>query len=517
MNNYSTFKVIAESSFYTNNVEKVMTISDAYNKCLNNPGSIITDQEIYKAEELGFPSKAKVIVFNDGDVVGRSSAARNIYGDKSVSKEKFSSILREAVFNISKKEKMYHSQAYIGLDKDFIVKANLLVPKFYENNLLSWLANFQVTNDFYNNMYSKNKIKEEIFVVSDPEWKSEEFPYGLTFFSPEDNIAFILGMRYFGEFKKGTLTLAWAIADRQNFTSCHGGVKSFDKLNYVCAFFGLSGSGKSTLTHSKHNNKYDITILHDDAFIINNSNYQTIALEPSYFDKTSDYKINSEENKYIMTAQNIGVCLDKNNKKILITEDIRNENGRAVKSKLWSPNRVDKLDKKINSIFWLMKDPSLPPLIKINNPILASTFGACLATKRTSAERLASGIDPNALVFEPYANPFRTYPLINDYEKFKFLFENKVNAFILNTGFYKDIKITATLTLSIIEELLENKNIEYKQINEDLEYYFKDLATNFDTALFKEQIKKRIDYLNNLNERNYLPEEAKLSLIKLLN
>ncbi len=37
---------------------------------------------------------------------------------------------------------------------------------------------------------------------------------------------------------------------------------------FSSSFFGLSGSGKSTLTHAKHNGKYDIKVLHDDAFII---------------------------------------------------------------------------------------------------------------------------------------------------------------------------------------------------------------------------------------------------------
>ena len=38
----------------------------------------------------------------------------------------------------------------------------------------------------------------------------------------------------------------------------------------VLAIIGPSGSGKSTLTHAKHGGKYpNITVLHDDAFIIN--------------------------------------------------------------------------------------------------------------------------------------------------------------------------------------------------------------------------------------------------------
>ena len=47
----------------------------------------------------------------------------------------------------------------------------------------------------------------------------------------------------------------------------------------------------------------------------------------------------SEDNRFILTAQNTGATLDENGKVVLVTEDIRNGNGRAIKSKLWSPNR----------------------------------------------------------------------------------------------------------------------------------------------------------------------------------
>ena len=64
-----------------------------------------------------------------------------------------------------------------------------------------------------------------------------------------------------------------------------------------------------------------------------------------------------------------------------------------------------------------MKDKTLPPILKIDDPVLASTMGATLATRRSTAEKLDAHVDPNALVIEPYANPFRTYPLALDYEK----------------------------------------------------------------------------------------------------
>ena len=48
-----------------------------------------------------------------------------------------------------------------------------------------------------------------------------------------------------------------------------------------------------------------------------------------------------------------------------------------------------------------------------------------LLQKTSTAERVAAGTDLNAIRIVPYANPFRTYPLVNDYEKFKKLVEGE--------------------------------------------------------------------------------------------
>ena len=145
--------------------------------------------------------------------------------------------------------------------------------------------------------------------------------------------------------------MAWALANRNGYASCHGGQKEYtlaDGSHFVASVYGLSGSGKSTLTHAKHGGKYDafggIKVLHDDAFIINTDTCASIALEPTYFDKTADYPTGCPDNEYLLSAQNCSATLDENGKVQLVTEDVRNGNGRAIKSKLWSPNRVDKID-----------------------------------------------------------------------------------------------------------------------------------------------------------------------------
>lgn len=171
-----------------------------------------------------------------------------------------------------------------------------------------------------------------------------------------------------------------------------------------------------------------------------------MALEPSYFDKTSDYPCGSPDNRYLLSIQNCGVTLDSMGRRVPVMEDVRNGNGRAIKSRLWSPDRVDRIDDPLDAVFWIMKDP-----------VLGAAMGATLATKRSSAERLASGVDPEALVFEPFANPFRTYPLREDYEKFKGIFGRGVRCFVLNTGHFMGRKVPKDLTLQVLLDVVEGR------------------------------------------------------------
>ncbi len=48
-------------------------------------------------------------------------------------------------------------------------------------------------------------------------------------------------------------------------------------------------------------------LLHDDAFIISEKDGSSIALEPSYFDKTNDYPTGHPEQDFFVTVQNCGV------------------------------------------------------------------------------------------------------------------------------------------------------------------------------------------------------------------
>jgi len=531
---FAKTRSIIEAAFYGNNVEYVESVAQAYELAKNSPGTIVTDLPIYRPVEQSLPVNSKVLLFNDGSITGRYKAARRIAGEPGVQTDKLDKILMDAVYD-TRYKKMYHAETVIGLDVDFMVKAHLLIPEGEENLLLSWMLNFQTLNFDYQEMYDASKHydnESDIYIFSDPQWKGTDQDdvcdkNCLSYFTPESNCAAILGMRYFGEHKKGTLTLAWSIANRNGYASCHGGQKRYklaDGSTYVASVFGLSGSGKSTLTHAKHDGKYDVTVLHDDAFIINVETGSSIALEPTYFDKTADYPCNSPDNKYLLTMQNCSATRDENGLIVPVTEDIRNGNGRAIKSKFWSPNRVDIIEEPVNAIFWIMKDPTLPPVLKVCGAELASAMGATLATKRSSAERLAEGVDPNALVYEPYANPFRTYPLINDYEKFRDLIRNQnVDCYIINTGDFMGKKVTKEVTLGILESIVEGK-AEFSDFGPLSELQIMDIPgfeANLDNATYRKafigNMRARIDFLKENNKGlNKLPYEATRPIVDLV-
>jgi len=507
---FSPLKTIVETAFYENQVQAIKTVEEAYQLASVAAGTVVLDMPVIHTKELGLPSYARVLLTNSGAVVGRTAKARRIYGRDSQEDEHLLFLVRSAVYQAHQRT-FYKADAVVGLDEDFMVCAHLMVPQEEINNLYSWLLNFQILDEEFKNRLRASKKYEEndIFVFFDPKWTHPDYPEGLVYFDTNHNCAVILGLNYFGELKKATLTLAWGTAARNGYVACHGGLKIFkqntEKEDYVASFFGLSGSGKSTLTHAKHDHKYDIKVLHDDAFIISVKDGSSIALEPSYFDKTNDYPTGHSEQDFFVTVQNCGVTLDENGRKKLVTEDIRNGNGRTVKSRFATPNRVDRIDEPINAIFWIMKDDSLPPLVKINDPLMASTMGCTLMTKRSNAENV-TGLHED-LVIEPYANPFRVYPLVEDYRKFRRLFESGVACYIINTGFYMGKGISKEVSLDIIEQIVEGR-AQFKPFGplKGFEYLdYKGYAVpSFDDKyrqLIRERMQVRLNFLLAFNQK----------------
>lgn len=524
---FSKLRSTIETAFYGNNVKPVTSVAEAYTLATQEPGVILLDMPVFKPEEQGLPADAKILVTNDGKTTGRYAKARRIIGDEGIDEVELAGIARDAVYDSRNKE-WISTQVVVGLDQKFTACAHLMIPKDHASIMYSWIMNFkffdEATKDFYNN--SKDIPEGDIYIYSDPDYVVPGHPGGLAIFDPAHNCAMILGMRYFGEHKKGTLTLAWSLANRYGYVACHGGMKRYNLKNgesFTIGVFGLSGSGKSTLTHEKHNGRYNISILHDDAYIINTNDLSSVAMEPTYFDKMQDYPVEHPANKYLLTLQNVGVTLDENGNKVVLAEDVRNNNGRAIKSQFWTDNRVNHVDEPVNAIVWLMKDKTLPPILKIDDPVLASTMGATLATRRSTAEKLDANVDPNALVIEPYANPFRTYPLVRDYESYKKLFkECGVDCYIMNTGFFLEKKIPKEVTLDLLERLVEG-DLQFEPFGayENLSYVeVPGFEPPFDVREYHHQLHQafefRSEYVEKLKDgKNELPHEV-LDVLKTL-
>ncbi|MDI6800622.1 MAG: phosphoenolpyruvate carboxykinase (ATP) [Thermodesulfovibrionales bacterium] len=464
----SPWRAMIEGAFYANSVRKT-TMSELYKLALKQPEVMATSHPFYKPEQFGLPKNAKVLISNDGGIVGRTARARRLVREMGKDKDKYLRMLGEAIYQTNRRECLW-LEAIVGLHPDFMIKAHLLSPAADAKNMLDWGINFTPWMKPWSEMYKKSrKLNEpDILVFADPEWSDSDFPNGLVIIDEEENCIAILGLRYFGERKKGTLTLAWTSGVRHNMVACHGGIKTIGSHAPV-AVFGLSGSGKSSITNShdhagtlKKNEK--VTVVHDDAFLIDLDNDITVALEPSLFDKTDAVIFKDPVIKYFYSAQNVSVTEPSEGKRLMVCEDIRNDNGRCIKARDMF-NHKDHC-KRPGKVVWLQKDPSLPPVCKISDIGLAVAMGASLSTMRAKGVENVPREELAKLVIEPFANPFRVHPLTVDCQQFRKLFKMGTECYIMNTHAFglpgQEIDIPKELSLTIVTEMARN-NIEWRE------------------------------------------------------
>ncbi len=464
----SSWRAYIEGAFYANSVRKT-TMAELYSLAIKQLEVVVTSHPMYKPEQFNLPKDAKVLVSNDGGIVGRTARARRLVREMGKDKDKYLGLLGEAIYNFNRRPGLW-LEGTVGLHPDFMVKAHLLSPETDAKNMLDWGINFLPWMKPQTDLYKKSRMLDEpdILVFADPEWLHPDFPNGLVIIDEAQNCIAILGLRYFGERKKGTLTLAWTIGVRQNMVACHGGIKKISNKPPI-AVFGLSGSGKSSITNSldhegtlKKNEK--VTVIHDDAFLIDLENNFTIALEPSLFDKTDAVTFDDPIIKYFYSAQNVGTTILPDGKRKIVCEDIRNDNGRCIKSRGMF-NHADFCERP-GKVIWLQKDTSLPPICKINSVGLAVAMGASLSTMRAKGVENVDPKELERLVIEPFANPFRVHPLMVDCLQFKKLFKLGTECYIMNTHAFglpgSLINIPKELSLKIVTELVRG-NIDWRE------------------------------------------------------
>jgi phosphoenolpyruvate carboxykinase (ATP) len=464
----SPWRAMIEGAFYANSVRKT-TIPELYNFALKQPEVLRTSHPFYKPHQFGLPEDSTVLISIDGGIMGRTARARRLVRQMGNDKDKYLRILGEAIYQLNKRDCLW-LEGIVGLHQDFMIKAHLVSPVSDAKNMFDWGLNFIPWMEPWIEEYMTSRVLNEpdIMVLADPEWSDPEFPNGLVIIDEDENCIAILGLRYFGERKKGTLTLAWTIGVRHNMVACHGGIKNIGNLPPV-AVFGLSGSGKSSITNSHDHegtltSDERVTVIHDDAFLIDLDRDISVALEPSLFDKTDSVRFQDPVIEYFYSAQNVGVTQLPSGERCIVAEDIRNDNGRCIKSRDMF-NHANAC-KRPGTLIWLQKDPSLPPVSRVSDVGLAVAMGASLSTMRARGVENVPKEELSKLVIEPFANPFRVHPLIVDCQQFRKLFKLGTECYIMNTHAFglagEEVDIPKELSLAIVTAIARGA-IEWKE------------------------------------------------------
>ncbi|MEW6428271.1 MAG: phosphoenolpyruvate carboxykinase (ATP) [Thermodesulfobacteriota bacterium] len=466
----SPWRAIMETAMHANSVRQT-SMAELYELACRQPEVIATSMPMYRPEQFGLPEGAVVLVSNDGSVVGRTARARILV--RNLGREdgdRLQAMLREAVYRFNLRPGL-HLEGIVGLHPDFMVKAHLLSPENDAKNMLDWGMNFLPFMEPWSGAYHRSRRIDEpdIVAFADPNWTHPDYPHGCVIIDEAQNCIAILGLRYFGERKKGTLTLVWTVGVRHNMVACHGGIKTVGDKPPV-AVFGLSGSGKSSITNSLDHEgllrpEEKVTVIHDDAFLIDLENDISVALEPSLFDKTDAVTPDDPILPYFFSAQNVGVSLDEREEKRIVAADIRNSNGRCIKSR--DMFRHSDSCRRPETLIWLQKDTSLPPICKVRSSSrLAVAMGASLSTMRAKGVENVSAKELDKLVIEPFANPFRVHSLVEDCEQFRKLFKMGCQCYIMNThafGIHDELEdIPRELSLAIVTALVRG-TIEWRE------------------------------------------------------
>jgi len=472
----SRVRAVAETVMNNPKVRKI-NAAEAYEMAKKQAGVFETDLEIYPpyAKQLGLPKGAKVLNDCHGKIVGRTAKARRFYNKLDQDhKDKVEGDLREAMFQMEQYP-LIKAEAVLGQDPDLMIKATFVTTESDAMNVFNWLCNFTPIEVFEQKYKNSKKVDiVDIILVAFNEWTCDDPFYNnvgapqLALVDELHNVIFNFGMRYFGERKKGTLTLGWTSGMRLGMAACHGGIKEIDFTHCAeeeykklgkrsIAFFGLSGTGKSSHTNSHTNGDtlpkgFKKVVLHDDAFQIDLDDKICRAWEPTLFDKTDTRPIGHPDWKYAISLMNHSV-LNVDGKNIPLGLDSRQENGRALLEREMLGETVDRCSFP-KALCWLMKDTVLPPLLKFKDKHLAIAMGAALITKRNKAENV-SAEDLKKLAFEPFANPFRVYDLWKDVEAFLAIADNGADFYSFNSqGLWKKsdteleaIKLQTSLTL----------------------------------------------------------------------
>jgi phosphoenolpyruvate carboxykinase (ATP) len=531
MNTASPLRLTALLAFAKNN-EPIDDPQTLYDMSLEMDNVIQLGRPIKSPEKFGFRPDSPQIVWNHHNPVGRTAKARRFWHKANPEEQKnLATKAREAALDLQKTGSIT-SRAYAGLDEEFCVGLQFVGNRHYPVAALSFLLNFQAfTSTEHNSFYRNSRLIDEtdMLLIYDPDWSHPDHEGGLVIIDRESKTIFVLGLAYFGEIKKGLLTLIWhtAIHERiagteiRRFLPIHGSICVIN--GKTLAIIALSGSGKSSLSRNAE------SIAHDDAFVVSMVTGKVIVLEPTFFNKTDGDDIGDETTRRGLIFYNMGLA-EIEGRMDVIPKDRLVANGRVIQERPY--NAVDGYDR-IDIVSLVMKDDTLPPISLINNPALFVAFGASLMTKRSLAEALKSIEEQFSLVIEPFAQPFRSWRLNTECRMFQLFLELfKPATVILNTGDFMGKDINLELSRDRILPKLTGGDLDFMPwhivpkkmvslikkgtLGKEYDRTFTPETSDHEyVSRFVERMQTRIDFLTELRDKNKLHADFVDPLLKV--
>ncbi len=503
-----------------------------YDMSLDMDNVIQLGRPIRSPDKFGFEHDTPQIVWNHHNPVGRTAKARRFWHEATAEEKKdLATLAREAVLDLQETGSIT-SRSYAGLDEEFCVGLQFVGNRHYPVAALSFLLNFQAfispdNSTFYRN--SRQINEPDMLMIYDPDWYHPDYEGGLVIIDRDSKTIFVLGLAYFGEIKKGLLTLVWHTAINEQITDTeirrflpvHGSICDINGKTIV--IIALSGSGKSSLSRNAE------SIAHDDAFVVSMVTGKVIVLEPTFFNKTDGDEIGDETTRRGLVFYNMGLAEIDGHKEV-IPKDRLVANGRVIQERPF--NAVDGYDR-IDIVSLVMKDDTLPPISLINDPALFVAFGASLMTKRTLAEALKTIEEQFSLVIEPFAQPFRSWQLNTECRMFQLFLELfKPVTIILNTGDFMGNDISLEQSRDIILPKLTGGDLDFQPwrivpksmvsliraetLDKEYDRKFKPKTSDHDyVSRFVERMQTRIDFLTERRDRKELHADFVDPLVKV--
>ena len=517
---------------FAHNTKQINSPQELYDRSIEMDNVYQLKRPIKNPQAFGFKPETRQLLWNHRNPVGRTAGARRFWQEAGNAEQKqLATIAREAVLRLHRIGTI-STRAYAGLDEEFCVGLRFVGNKNYPVAALSLLMNFQAFGDTKHEIFyqqSRQLDETDLLMVYDPDWNHPEYSGGLVIIDKDSNTIFVLGLPYFGEIKKGFLTLIWhcAIHERiegtqiRRFLPIHGSICVINGKTVI--IIALSGSGKSSLSRNAE------SIAHDDAFVVSMVTGKVIVLEPTFFNKTDGDVMGDETSRRGLIFYNMGIHNDNGDLDV-IPGDRLVANGRVIQQR--PENAVNGYDK-VDIVSLVMKDDTLPPISLINKSSLFVAFGACLMTKRSLAEALKSYEEQFQLVIEPFAQPFRSWRLNTECRMFQLFLELfKPVKVLLNTGDFLGRDISLELTRDILLPKLTEDGLEFtpwriipdkmvslvKKGTLGGEYTGKFVPKTSDPDYvnrFVSRMQSRIDYLTEMREKNQIHANFVDPLIKV--